>query len=191
MDRALLLNADHSPIRTLGWEHAVCLLVREQVVLVEAVEGRFVRSPSLEVPWPSVIALKRYVRVVGDPAPTRRNVLARDGWRCQYCHAGPVDLADRPPSARLTLDHVVPRSRALHGFVTLPWSGRRVPVSAWENLTTACGRCNARKGARLPEEAGLTLSRLPSRPRSADLLRTPQGPVPEAWRTWLPSRRTA
>lgn len=62
------------------------------------------------------------------------DVFERDGWSCRYCGA----LCDRP-----TLDHVEPKSRG----------GSHDP----DNLVTACGPCNSRKGARTPEEAGMRL----------------------------------
>jgi len=64
----------------------------------------------------------------------------RDRYTCQYCHR-------TLPSGELTLDHVVPRSRA--------------GESAWENLVACCHVCNNRKGSRTPEEAGMKLVRQP------------------------------
>src|SRR5690606_16870494 len=107
---------------------------------------------------------------------------------CVYCGATAVELAHRPPHERLTLDHVVPRSRAEHGFVEVPWSSAPVPVSSWQNLVTACGRCNGRKGDRTPEEAGMRLPRPPHRPTARELLAAARPrSAPEAWRPWLPA----
>jgi 5-methylcytosine-specific restriction endonuclease McrA len=64
----------------------------------------------------------------------------RDRYTCQYCHRA-------LPSGELTLDHVIPRSRA--------------GESAWENLVACCHYCNNRKGSRTPEEAGMRLLRQP------------------------------
>lgn len=187
MTRALLLNADHTPIRTLSWQRAVTLLLDGRVLLLASREGQEVRAQHVAVPWPSVVALPRYVRVRTVPALTRRNVLARDGWCCVYCEASADELAGRPPHERLTLDHVVPRSRAHHGFVEVPWSPDPVPVHSWLNVVTACGRCNGRKGDRRPEEAGLRLPRPPFRPNTRDLFRIhTQHDVPPEWLPWLP-----
>jgi len=35
----------------------------------------------------------------------------------------------------------------------------------WENIVTACVRCNSRKANRLPEQAGMTLRRAPAKPK--------------------------
>ena len=57
----------------------------------------------------------------------RKDVFARDAWRCVYC--GQVF-----PEEALTVDHVQPRVRG----------GDR----SGGNLVTACGGCNVRKGHR-------------------------------------------
>ena len=80
---------------------------------------------------PSVIALKDYIPSARRPAFTRFNVFLRDAFICQYC-------GERSPAHDLTFDHVVPRCRG----------GR----TTWENVVTACGDCNLRKGSRLPRE---------------------------------------
>jgi 5-methylcytosine-specific restriction endonuclease McrA len=188
VDHVLLLNADHTPIRTVSWQRAIELVLDGRVVVVAVKEDAAIRSERLSLPWPSVIALVRYAPVFSMPAPTRRHVLARDGHACVYCGASAGELSDRPPHERLTLDHVVPRCRSRHGFVTVPWSGVPVPVSGWLNLVTACGRCNGRKGDRTPEEAGLTLPRSPWKPTRRDLLRpAPSRPFPAEWLPWLPA----
>ncbi len=67
-----------------------------------------------------------------------RKLLKRDGDRCHWCRVRLV--ADAPEAAwdRLTVDHVVPRSRG----------GR----NALTNLVLACGRCNRRRGAMPAQE---------------------------------------
>ena len=54
--------------------------------------------------WPHVIRLLNYVRVPRaiQRKISRRALFARDGWRCVYCGT---------TNGRLTLDHVVPRSK--------------------------------------------------------------------------------
>ena len=90
-----------------------------------------VHSPSMTMRLPSVIALKDYIPAARQPAFTRFNVFLRDAFQCQYC-------GDRYPTHDLTFDHVIPRSRG----------GR----TTWENVVTACGHCNLRKGNKLPRE---------------------------------------
>ncbi len=125
---ALLLNADYRPmsyfpLSTLPWQTAV-KLTYEDVVDVVAEYDEVVRSPSMEMRIPSVVALRRYIQ---DPARvpfTRFNVFLRDRFRCQYC-------GDRFRADALTFDHVIPRC---DGGETL-----------WENVVAACVACNAEK----------------------------------------------
>lgn len=66
----------------------------------------------------------------------RRSIYRRDGYRCLYCDE---DLAQKPKA--VCLDHVVPYSRGGTHYE--------------KNLATSCKRCNAQKGERTPEEAGM------------------------------------
>jgi hypothetical protein len=66
------------------------------------------------------------------PAVQRRLIFARDRSTCAYC-------AQRYAEVQLTVDHIVPASRG--------------GAYSYMNLLAACRACNARKGARTPEEA--------------------------------------
>ena len=111
----------------------------------------WVRGVSFEVMVPKVIRLLFYDRLPQTRVKfNRRNIFARDENRCQYC-------GKKFSTTELSLDHVIPRSRG----------GR----STWENMVCSCARCNARKGGRLPEEAGLSLIRKPVKPRRSPLIR--------------------
>ena len=90
-------------------------------------------------------------------------LFARDGWRCVYCGTA---------SQRLTLDHVIPRSRG--------------GDSTWENVVTACAPCNLRKGDRTPEEASLHLARAPRAPAPVLFIRLALHRMPEIWAPYLP-----
>ena len=106
--------------------------------------------------------LRGYVRVpYRTVLLTRRNLLRRDAHTCQYCGA----------AERLTLDHVLPRSRG--------------GTDAWDNLVAACTRCNSRKGNRTPEEAGMPLARAPFRPSHVMYMRDFLGETEEAWKPYL------
>src|SRR5205814_743903 len=101
-------------------------------VVVSAIQGRDyariymkeldrgLRSSTDTYPWPHVIRLVAYVRVARSVQKkiSRRVLFARDGWRCAYCGQR---------NGRLTLDHVVPRSRGGN--------------SAWDNVVTSCAPC--------------------------------------------------
>lgn len=188
---ALLLNADYTPIKLVRWERAVELVLDDKVVTVTAWPGRFVRSPSLALPWPAVIALRRYARVHAKVRFSARNVQARDHWTCGYCGVRPRSPEGRPDRRLLTLDHVVPRAQARGGIVHLPWSRQWVAVTCWENVVTACQPCNLRKAARTPAEARMHLRQFPRAPTHADALRIALSrlpSVPPEWSEFLPER---
>ncbi|MFT4977746.1 MAG: 5-methylcytosine-specific restriction endonuclease McrA [Myxococcota bacterium] len=188
MNNVLLLNADWSPIQVLAWERATCLVLDKKVLVVAGYENRQIRSPGFSMPWPAVVTLKRYVRIRLNVGMTRRNVLARDGFACQYCDLQPRSARGRPLIDELTVDHVVPRSRAREAMVVLPWSGKRVGVSSWENMVASCVRCNQRKGARTPKEASMPLRRTPTTPNYSSMvsIALSELQIPTEWRAFLP-----
>lgn len=158
----LLLNADYSALSLCTIERAVVLVLLQKAELVAAHPGLVLRSQRSHVPVPSVVRLRAFVRVpYRRILLTRKNVMRRDRFRCQYCGA----------RERLTIDHVMPRSRG----------GR----DAWDNLVTACTGCNARKGSRTPEEASMTLARAPFRPSHVMFIRDYVGTLDDCWKPYL------
>ncbi len=158
----LVRNQDYRALTICSVLRATILILMKTAELVNAEEGRYVRSPSPAFPWPSVVRPRAYVSIPYKRITlTRKNVLRRDRHRCQYC--GDKD--------RLTIDHVMPKSRG----------GR----DTWENLVTACVPCNNRKGSRTPEEARLELRRKPFRPSYVMFIRDFVGTVDEGWKPYL------
>jgi 5-methylcytosine-specific restriction endonuclease McrA len=143
--RVLLLNITYEPLTTVALHRAVCLVLGEKADVVhDDSSGEVLRSASTKLTIPSVIRLRRYVRVphCSRVPLTRAALMRRDNYLCAYCGV----KAD-------TIDHVVPRSRG----------GQHV----WENCVASCTRCNHRKADRLIEEIGWVLRCDPSVPRGA------------------------
>jgi 5-methylcytosine-specific restriction endonuclease McrA len=189
VQQVLQLNADYQPLRIIHWQRAVELILGEKVVLVAPLPNRFVRSASLALPWPAVVALRRYSTVRGRARFSSRTVQARDAYTCAYCGLRPLLPNGRPDRNQLTMDHVIPRAQAREGVVHLPWSRRWVNVTCWENVATACRACNARKAARTPQQARMPLRIYPRSPTQNDVLRMTFSRVatlPEVWLPWLP-----
>jgi 5-methylcytosine-specific restriction endonuclease McrA len=142
MERTLVLNATYEPLTFIPVRRAVVLLLREKAEVVEANVERRLRSERFSMPTPLVIRLVTFIKIpqrFNFPF-TRRGVLNRDNHTCQYCGAaGP-----------LTVDHVVPVSRG--------------GATSWDNCVACCAACNARKGDRTPDEAGMRLAAKPARP---------------------------
>ncbi len=158
----LVLNSTYEPINVCSARRAVVLLLKGKAEVVDEGAGAM-HSERASVIIPMVIKLLHYVRVPRAERRrlSRRAILARDGFRCQYCGS----------SKRLTLDHVVPRSRG--------------GTTSWDNVVTSCAPCNVRKGAYLPSEVGMIPSRRPRPPRTSDFVLACERMVPEAWEPYL------
>ncbi len=160
----LVLNATYEPLSVVPMPRAMHLLMSDKAEVIET-DGTFIHSQSASFPAPVVVRLRYYVRVPHNlPMPlSRRAILLRDAYTCQYC-------GSQPGRDLLTIDHVMPRSRG----------GR----ADWENMVAACGPCNRKKANRTPEEAHMTLAHAPVRPRfwAMALLMTPGN---DAWRKYL------
>ena len=169
MQQVLVLNASYEPLNVCSVRRAHVLVWKGKAEVLESLPHAL-HSASDTFPWPHVIRLVQYVRVPRaiKRKISRRALFARDGWRCVYCGAS---------SGRLTLDHVIPRSRG--------------GESVWENVVTACAPCNLRKGNRLLEESGLTLRRLPRPPAPVLFIHLATPTIPSVWPRYLPAGSTA
>lgn len=169
---ALVLNADfrplsYFPLSLWNWQDAVKAVFMDRVNVIAEYED-CVHSPSFEMRLPSVISLKEYVPSARKPAFTRFNVFLRDRFQCQYCNG-------RFPTAELTFDHVIPRSRG--GNTT------------WGNIVTACTGCNLRKGNRLPAHCDMHPRTKPYQPSVHQLQNNgrafPPNFLHDSWRDYL------
>jgi len=93
-------------LRAAAFHHARRAITLLLAGKAESVEGspRVIRSPSRAFPLPAVIRLAVYIRkpFLDRVAFNKKNILRRDGYTCQYCNRR---------GERLTVDHVLPRSR--------------------------------------------------------------------------------
>ncbi len=161
----LVLNSTYEPLNVVSVKRAVVLVLKEKAEIVEAAEAEL-RSEKLSLPLPLVIRLITYVKVPRyfRLPLSRKTVLARDRYTCQYC-------GRRLPKSELTLDHVIPRQRG----------GK----TSWENVVTACKACNQRKGARTPQEAGMKLLSKPTRPRYIAFVLLSEARDNEVWNKYI------
>src|ERR1700733_11814884 len=124
-------------LRPVTWDEWITLPVRDG--------DHAVRTPRGAIRVPAVIVAVNYARVPKKrPKLCARAIRERDGNRCQY-----TGRVLRPDEG--SMDHVLPRSRG----------GK----NAWDNLVWAGKDVNARKGNRLPHEAGLKLLNVPRAPK--------------------------
>jgi len=163
----LVLNYTYEPLHFTNAKRAITLLLSGKAESVET-SPRVVRSPSRSFNLPAVIRLAVYIRkpVLERVAFNKKNILRRDGYTCQYCNRR---------GERLTVDHIVPRSRG--------------GETSWTNVVAACLRCNLKKGNRLLDESGMRLSRDPVHPKfvfSTHMLRHPHAhSLLDSWRKYL------
>ena len=160
--RTLVLNAGYEPLAVVSFKRALVLVLAGKASILAADDGNPILGTSAQWARPSVILLRRYVRVpTGRDVPvSRRGVLRRDGQRCAYCSA-----------SASTIDHVLPRSRG--------------GVDSWENLVACCLHCNNVKGDRTPQEMGWTLRHQPRPPHgTAWLVRGAERAQPQ-WEEFL------
>jgi len=171
----LVLDAGYQAVNVVPMRRALSLLATGKAVPVEEDPGTIYRSERMEVRRPTIIRL--FIAVAHRVYRTlsvrfnKKNILARDGHRCAYCGAG---------DSTLTVDHVFPRSRSSPEH---PLGGS----TSWENCVAACVPCNARKGNRTPQEAGMELRVVPKQPRwmLPALLRRPGTRVHPQWGRYL------
>ncbi|MBI5815005.1 MAG: HNH endonuclease [Nitrospinae bacterium] len=140
--RTLVLNSAFEPLQFTAGRRALKLVMLGKAEALES-DGFYLRTVTATFRLPTVVRLFRYVRRPQrlGVSFSKKNVLRRDSHTCQYCGFTGKDL---------TIDHVIPRCGG--------------GASTWENVVTACRRCNLRKGNKTLAEAGLELRRKPHKP---------------------------
>lgn len=166
MSSVLVLNATYEPLNVVSLRRAVILLLKDKAEILESADQR-IRSAKFSLPMPLVIRLVYYVRVPRQlKIPlTRRTVMIRDNYTCQYCGA-------QPSKANLTIDHVIPKVR--NGKTT------------WDNVVCACKPCNLRKGSKTLQEAKMRLRTVPGRPQYLAVVVLSQAPAHKVWQKYVP-----
>ena len=163
--KVLVLNQDYSALSVCSASKAFLLVYLDKAELVSHSPQHQLRTVDKSYPMPTVIRLFRYVQVpYKGVMMTRQNIFKRDNQRCVYCGT----------HEELTLDHVIPKSRG----------GR----SSWDNLATACKRCNTKKGDFTPEEANMAMRQRPFKPSFIVFLRDFAGLTDDSWLPYLTKR---
>ena len=160
--QVLVLNSTYEPVNVCSTRRAVVLLLKSRAEALET-GADSLHAEKTVVAVPVVIRLLHYVHVPRAESRriSRRAILARDGFRCQYCGS----------TRHLTVDHIIPRSRG--------------GPTSWDNVITSCEPCNVRKGACLPSEVGMWPTQKPRPPLPGDFVLASQRVVPDAWLPYL------
>ena len=161
MGEALVLNASYEPLCVVPGRRAVVLVLLGKAVSVAGTD-EVLHAARTDVGVPAVVRLTRFVKVPYRPSVplTRKAVFARDGGRCVYCGA-----------AATSLDHVVPKSRG--------------GAHAWDNVVSACGRCNHVKADRAVADLGWRMRHAPVAPSGAAWRVVGARRVDPRWRPFL------
>mgnify|MGYP005995001323 FL=1 len=162
--KALKLDSSYRPVEVIDSLEALVLCLCGKAIVLETYE-KTIRSVSNIFQLPAVIVLHTYVKHrTKEIAPTKKNIIWRDGAQCQYC-------AQYSNARDMTVDHIIPKSRG----------GR----NTWLNLAACCSACNQKKGARTPEEAGMKLIKEPHRPKCYIFKNIDKKQISDLWSNYL------
>ncbi len=189
--QTLILNQFYRPHEIVDWKDAVTRMITgkiEVIVQYDEILAHF-KGPELrrdfpamaralrnvigsdvetiEVKVPAVAVLLKRVRQFKTGVKfSRINLCMRDDFKCQYC-------GTEFRMSELTYDHVVPRKQG----------GKTV----WNNIVMACYKCNGYKGNRTPEQAGMPLLSVPTKPEVLPMndLKVNGDTCPEEWRPFI------
>jgi 5-methylcytosine-specific restriction endonuclease McrA len=159
----LVLNLNYVPVNVCTVRRAIVLLTKGKAELLENHAGQL-HTVSRLIDAPSVIRLSYMVKRPFSPRKlSKKEVFLRDKFTCQYCGKRVHDL---------TLDHVIPR--------------RQQGAHTWENVVTACNRCNLYKAGRTPAEAKMRLGSIPRAPDPNPYLILQNRTILEEWEIYIP-----
>ena len=153
MPRALLLNADWTPLKFVSDVKAFGLLMKGRVEVITLGDApsmwdEYLSTTTTKFQIPATVRLLQRANIGSSPPRFRKKVLYnRDGWCCQYCKK-------KLGRGSITIDHVVPRCRG--------------GTTSWKNCVVSCKQCNRDKGSKLPHEVNMKLLKQPTEPRIID-----------------------
>lgn len=159
----MVLNQSYEPLTICTIKKAVLLIFLGKAEIVHKDEKKSIRTVRMNFPWPSVIRISKFIKVPYKKVIlSRKNILRRDNYKCAYC--GRSDLM-------LTVDHIIPKAKGGN--------------DSWENLITACTRCNNIKGDRTPDEANMKLLTRPYKPSHVIFIKNIVSKIDEKWKPYL------
>jgi 5-methylcytosine-specific restriction endonuclease McrA len=163
--KTLVLNSAYMATHIIDSTRAFVVVYKGNADILDTHPGAYFKTPNTSTKYekPSVIRVNKWINLNYTKSPlTRENVFKRDSYQCVYCGESRRPL--------LTLDHVYPRSKG--------------GADSWENLVTACKRCNGEKGNLLIDEWGKSDPK-PVRPHHILLVQKNQIVIPDEWKPYL------
>jgi 5-methylcytosine-specific restriction endonuclease McrA len=154
MNKALLLNADYSPLHFVSNVRAFVMVHKGKAEIID-VSGKLstwdstIKTSGSEIQSPATIRLlNRINRKWFAPRFRKSAIYSRDDWTCQYCGEG-------LNKHNATIDHVMPRAKG--------------GLTSWKNCVASCKNCNRIKACRTPQEANMPLMSQPFEPKRIHL----------------------
>lgn len=162
--RTLVLDSTYMAKSIIATERAFVISYKGNATVVETYPESFkLVNPELDIKKPSIIRIYKYVDTHYNKVPLNRtNIYKRDNYECVYCGCGDVK--------QLTLDHVIPQSKG--------------GSNSWDNLVTACKKCNSEKADLTTKEWNGSETPIPQRPHHLMLMKKLDY-IPESWKPHL------
>ena len=167
MERILLLDKNYLAISVISIRRAATLIIKGKAESVNDNLSKSIKTGSGLFKIPSIIRLLTtipYKAYMGRTKFSRKNVMIRDNYECQYC-------AEYLGKNKGTIDHVVPRSKG--------------GGSDYSNCVACCKYCNIVKADKTPEEAGFKLRTNPRRPTFISLNKFYLENMPREWNDYV------
>ena len=183
----LILNRAWIPVQISTWKKAIATIYKDHAKALDRdfvgyefddwltfgrqaeINGyNMVHSAKMTMAIPEIIVLTKYDKLPPrDIKYSRENIFNRDDFKCQFC-------GQRFKLSELTVDHVVPKSKG----------GK----STWDNIVSACKKCNNKKADRTPDQANMKLIHKPVKPKWIDPITNKRGRahICESWKKYMP-----
>lgn len=143
--QCMILNQSYEFLNIQSWYDSLLLVIEGKAVAIEQYDT-IVRSAHQQWRLPAVVMLRYQVSTKSRTklfnVPTKKAVLIRDNFECQYCGC-------KLTMGSGTRDHVIPLSKGGPNTLT--------------NVVAACKPCNGRKDNKTLDQSGMTLR---SKPRA-------------------------
>lgn len=158
--RVILCNTTIQVMGLINWQKGISLILSGKAHSIKDSDS-VVRSPSLEIAVPEIIVLNQYADAAGmfeikdTDYASLGAIRKRDNYTCAYCG-----------EYGYTVDHIIPKCRE--------------GSSRWDNLITACSKCNSKKDDKLLSELGWELLFEPRPIKLSSLYKEHQKKVYEA-----------
>lgn len=161
--KTLVIDSSYMPRSIISAERAFVISYKGNAEVISEHDESFkLVNPLLDIRKPSIIKVHKYVNTKFHKVPfSRENVYKRDNYECVYCGCDNFKT--------LTLDHVIPQSKG--------------GQNTFENVVTACRKCNGEKSDLSLEEWGKELPE-PKRPHYLMLLKGVDH-IPSSWEKFL------